>query len=118
MVEQWIQDWGAVGNGGFPVHTLHMSQADKNKGVGDDNESLMSGQECFRHTLLLHAECVRLEALQGAHRELIHTDELLTKHIHEMEDFEARSKADRTKLLKGNSAGERVEDICIYVYLS
>ena len=42
-----------------------------------------------------------MESIAEAHRDLLRADQLLIRHIQEMDDFEAQSKLDRVKALSG-----------------
>jgi hypothetical protein len=42
-----------------------------------------------------------MEGIAEAHRDLLRADQLLIRHIQEMDDFEAQSKLDRVKALSG-----------------
>jgi hypothetical protein len=50
---------------------------------------------------VLLEESRRMESIAEAHRDLLRADQLLIRHIQEMDDFEAQSKLDRVKALSG-----------------
>ena len=50
---------------------------------------------------VLLEESRRMEGIAEAHRDLLRADQLLIRHIQEMDDFEAQSKLDRVKALSG-----------------
>ena len=93
-LHEWAQDWDPKGP----------------RTVNDVGEEIMEGRECVRQAILLHAECIRLETLQSAQRLLISHDEQLMRHILDMEEFEAASKQDRGKILKGSSTALLAEE--------
>ena len=61
---------------------------------------LQSSSSLSKNDILLE-ESRRMESIAEAHRDLLRADQLLIKHIQEMDDFEAQSKLDRVKALSG-----------------
>jgi len=67
-------------------------------------------RENVRQALVLHIECTRLETLRAAQQTLVQCDEQLIKLISDMEEFEANSKQDRVKILKGSGTALLAEE--------